>query len=249
MVRLPSIAIRGLNREAILIQGGMGAGVSLARLAGAVAQRGGVGTVSFVALDRFVERRIGRAVNHHEAAKLEVEEARRLSGGKGAIAINCMVLIEKTYVPSVEGAIEGGVDVIIAGAGLPMTLPEIAGNAPVALVPIVSSGRTLELICLRWSRYKRMPDAVILEGPLAGGHLGFKAEDVPKPEFRLEELFGPVKDAAQKNGNFPVIVAGGIYSREDIVRWVNLGADGVQIGTRFAATHESGASDEFKCAI
>ena len=205
--------------------------------------------MSFVALDRFVEQRIGRNVSHREAAQLEIEEARRLSEGKGAIAINCMALVERTYVPSVQGAIDGGVDIVIVGAGLPMTLPEIVGNAQVALVPIVSSGRALELICRRWSRYGRTPDAVVLEGPLAGGHLGFKAEEVPRPEFQLEAIFGPVKEVAQKNGDFPVVVAGGIYTREDIVRWVRAGADGVQIGTRFAATHESGASQEFKNAI
>ncbi|TSC82779.1 MAG: 2-nitropropane dioxygenase [Parcubacteria group bacterium Gr01-1014_20] len=249
MVELPKIAVRGLDRGVILIQGGMGAGVSLARLAGAVALRGGVGTVSFIALDRMVERRTGFKVSHREAAKLEIEEARRLSGNNGVVAINCMVLIEKTYIPSIEGAIEGGVNAIIAGAGLPMTLPEIVGDAQIALVPIISSGRALELICRRWSRYGRMPDAVVLEGPLAGGHLGFNVEDISKPEFRLEELFGPVKEVAQKNGDFPVVVAGGIYAREDIVRWMNVGADGVQIGTRFAATDESGASEEFKRAI
>ena len=90
---------------------------------------------------------------------------------------------------------------------------------------------------------------MVLEGPLAGGHLGFRAEDISKPEFQLEKIFGPVKEVAQKNGGFPVIVAGGIYTRDDIVRWVNAGADGIQIGTRFAATDESGASEEFKRAI
>jgi nitronate monooxygenase len=251
MVTLPRIAIRGLSRKVIIVQGGMGAGISLAPLAGAVAKRGGIGTVSFVALDKFVERRIGTKVGHREAAMLEIQEARRLAGGNGAIALNCMVLVERTYVPSVLGALDARVDVIIAGAGLPMTLPEIVKDAPasVALVPIVSSGRALELICRRWSRDGRMPDAVVLEGPLAGGHLGFKAEDLQKPEFQLEAIFGPVKQAAEKNGNFPVIVAGGIYTHEDIVRWVNAGADGVQIGTRFAATYESGASREFKDAI
>ena len=246
---LPKIAVNGLDREVIIVQGGMGAGISLAPLAGAVAKRGGVGTVSFVALDRFVERRTGLKVGHREAARLETEEARRLSGNCGAIAINCMALVEKTYALSVLGAIDGGVDAVIVGAGLPMTLPEIAGSAPAALIPIVSSGRALELICRRWSRYGRMPDAVVLEGPMAGGHLGFKAEDVFKPEFQLEAIFGSVKEAAEKNGNFPVIVAGGIYTHEDIVRWVNAGADGVQIGTRFAATNESGASQAFKNAI
>lgn len=250
MVSLPKVAIHGTDRKVILVQGGMGAGISLSCLAGAVARRGGVGTVSFVALDRFVERRMGLKVDHRRAAKLEIEEARRLSGGHGAIAINCMVLVERTYIPSIEGAIDGGVDVIVAGAGLPMNLPEIVGSESVGLIPIVSSARALELICHRWDRrYGRMPDAVVLEGPLAGGHLGFKIEDIPKPEFQLEALFGPVKEVAQKNGDFPVIVAGGIFSREDIVRWVNAGADGVQIGTRFAATYESDASKEFKDAI
>lgn len=249
MIQLPKISIRGLDRKIIFIQGGMGAGISLASLAGAVARRGGIGTVSSVALNRFVQKRTGINVSHHEAAKLEIQDARRLSDNKGAIAINCMVLIEKIYIPSIKGAIEGGVNVIIAGAGLPMTLPEIVGDAPIALVPIVSSGRALELICRRWSRYGRMPDAVILEGPMAGGHLAFKAEDIFKQEFQLDKIFEPVKKVAQKNGDFPVIVAGGIYTREDIVHWVNAGADGVQIATRFAVTYESGASKEFKDAI
>ncbi|MCX6786014.1 MAG: nitronate monooxygenase [Candidatus Komeilibacteria bacterium] len=249
MALLPKIAIRGLDREVILIQGGMGAGVSGARLAGAVAQRGGVGTVSPLALDRILELRLGRKIGHGEAAKLEIEEAKRLSENHGAIALNCMVLIERTYALYIKGALEGGVEIIIAGAGLPMTLPEIVGGAEVALIPIVSSGRALEIICRRWTRYNRMPDAVVLEGPLAGGHLGFKAEDISKPEFQLEEIFGPVKEVAQKYGGFPVIVAGGIYSHQDIIRWIRAGADGVQIGTRFAATRESHASDAFKRAI
>ncbi|MFH0890839.1 MAG: nitronate monooxygenase [Candidatus Liptonbacteria bacterium] len=113
----------------------------------------------------------------------------------------------------------------------------------------MSSDRALQIICRRWARHGRAPDAVILEGPLAGGHLGFKAEDIPKPEFGLEELFGPVKRVAESYGGFPVIVAGGIYSRTDILKWMALGADGVQMGTRFLATHESGASPEFKQAV
>ncbi len=150
---------------------------------------------------------------------------------------------------AVRGAIEAGVDIIFAGAGLPLALPTLVGNAPVAIVPIVSSGRALKLICRRWNQLGRIPDAVVLEGPLAGGHLGFKAEDVTKPEFQLENIFGALKEVARDNGDFPVIVAGGIYNREDIIRWGNAGADGVQLGTRFAATHESGASEAFKRAI
>jgi len=238
------------EKKATIIQGGMGAGISLARLAGAVARRGGVGTVSSVALDWFVSRRIGRRVTPFVAATLEIQKARELSGNRGAIGINVMVKIESLYKPSIEGAINGGVDIIFAGAGLPLNLPEIAGDAPVALVPIVSSGRALEIICRHWSKhYDRTPNGVVLEGPLAGGHLGFKPEEITNPEFQLEKLFRPVKDVAEKYGNFPVFVAGGIYTRDDIIRWINAGADGVQIGTRFAATHESDASDEFKIAI
>ena len=126
---------------------------------------------------------------------------------------------------------------------------QLTGQADIGLIPIVSSARALELICRRWARTSRTPDAVILEGPLAGGHLGFKADEIAKPEFSLEAIFPQVKETAQRNGDFPVIVAGGIYSREDIVRWISAGADGVQMGTRFAATDESGASAEFKAAI
>lgn len=250
MILLPKVTIRGLDRQVIFVQGGMGAGISLGRLAGEVARRGGVGTVSFVALNWFVSKRLGRKVDHYEAAKLEIEEAKRLSGGHGAIALNVMTLLKQSYAPSIKGAIAGGVDIIFAGAGMALTLPEIVGDAKVALVPIVSSGRALRLICQYWWRhYKRIPDAVILEGPLAGGHLGFNAEDITKPEFQLENIFGPVKEAAQECGGFPVIVAGGIYTREDIIRWINAGADGVQMGTRFLATVESNASAEFKLAV
>ena len=248
-IALPTVAIRGLAREATIIQGGMGVGVSLADLAGAVARRGGVGTVSFVALDRLVEKRIGRKVDHREGARLEVARAKELAGGRGAIALNVMVLVERSFKESVLGAVDAGVDIILAGAGLPMTLPDIVGDAPVALIPIVSSGRALELICRRWKRYGRTPDAVVLEGPLAGGHLGFRREDVEKPEFSLEQLFPEVKAAADANGGIPVIVAGGVYDRQDIVRWVEAGAAGVQMGTRFAATEESGASPDFKKAL
>ncbi len=249
MKKFPTVTILGLAKEMIFILGGMGAGITLARLAGAWARRGGVGTVSSVALDAMVGRRLGRKVSHREAARIEIQDAKKISGHNGAIAINCMALIDQLYIPSIEGAIEGGVDIIVVGAGLPMTLPEIVGNAPVAIVPIVSSARALEIICRRWERSGRVPDAVVLEGPLAGGHLGFKADDIPKPEFKLENLFKPVKEVALRYGNFPVIVAGGIYTHEDIIWWGNFGADGVQFGTRAAATYESGASPDFKKAI
>jgi nitronate monooxygenase len=162
-----------------------------------------------------------------------------------------MVALHKAFNDSILGAIAGGVDALVLGAGLPTTLPESVATSEVGLIPIVSSVKALRIIYKRWTeRLKRIPDAVVLEGPLAGGHLGFAHADIKKDEFRMENIFGPVKEFAQKHGDFPVIVAGGIYYHEDIVRWINeMGADGVQMGTRFAATHESGASADFKQAI
>ncbi len=246
---LPTINISGACEPMIIIQGGMGSGIGNARLAGAVALRGGCGTVSGVALDRYVTFRTGQKSSHRESATLEIQEAIKISGGKGAIAINCLAAIETTYKDTIQGAVEGGVNAVFVGAGLPLDLPEIVPSRNVALVPIVSSAKALRIICRRWQRYDRMPDAVILEGPLAGGHLGFKAEDIAKEEMKLENLFPSVKETAIKNGDFPVIVAGGIWDRGDILRWAKAGASGVQMGTRFLATHESGASVEFKEAL
>ncbi len=226
----------------------MGIGISLAPLARAVARRGGIGTISSAGLAAIVSKRLGRKVNDREAAAIEVAEAKQ---GGGCIAINIMVALHQAFTDSILGALDGGVDAIILGAGLPTNLPEELATSEVALIPIVSSVKALRIIQRRWlERLQRPPDAVILEGPLAGGHLGFSPQDVDKEEFRLEKLFGPVKEFAQKNGDYPVIVAGGIYYHDDIVRWVNeFGADGVQMGTRFAATYESGASPAFKQAI
>jgi nitronate monooxygenase len=248
MKKLPTIGIRDAKREIIFVQGGMGVGISLAPLARAVARRGGVGTISSAGLAAIISKCLGRKVNDREAAAIEVAEAKKEGG---CIAINIMVALHQAFNDSILGALDGGVDALILGAGLPTNLPEELATADVALIPIVSSAKALRIIQRRWQeRLHRRPDAVVLEGPLAGGHLGFAPDDVDKQEFALERIFGPVKEFAQKNGDYPVIVAGGIYYHEDIVRWVNeYGADGVQMGTRFAATHESGASPAFKEAI
>jgi nitronate monooxygenase len=248
MKSLPTIKIEGAAKNVIFVQGGMGIGISLARLARAVARRGAIGTISSAALATLVSQRLGKKVDSREAAAIEVAEAKK---GGGFIAINIMGALQSAFNDSILGAIEGGVDALILGAGLPTTLPETVSEVDVALIPIVSSEKALKIIYRRWKeRYDRRPDAVVVEGPMAGGHLGFSFSDVDKESFRLENIFQPIKKFAQAHGDFPVIVAGGIYYREDIVRWVNdLGADGVQMGTRFAATHESQASDEFKQAI
>jgi len=243
---LPPLVIKGKKIPVPIIQGGMGVGVSLAPLAGAVAREGGVGVISSACLDRLVSKRLNRKVNTYDATRDEIAVAKE-SGG--FVGINIMVALFRDYTDSVRGAIDAGVDVIISGAGLPLNLPTIQDPKDTALVPIVSSGRALSIICKRWERHGYRPDAVVVEGPLAGGHLGFKVEDVPLEENRLENLLADVKEVAIKNGDIPVIVAGGIYTHDDIVRFIRLGASGVQMATRFLVTHESSATAAYKQAV
>jgi nitronate monooxygenase len=224
----------------------MGVGVSLYPLACAVAAEGGLGIISSACLDRIVSKRNGKKVNSYEAAYEEIS----LAKAKGGLAgINIMVALLRDYEDSVRGAIDAGADVIISGAGLPLSLPSIQPPRDTALIPIVSSARALDLICRKWEKAGYRPDAVVLEGPLAGGHLGFKPEQMDLESNKLENLLPPVKEVAIKYGDFPVIVAGGIYTREDIVRFIEMGAGGVQMGTRFLATEESSASREYKEAV
>ncbi|MFO0754622.1 MAG: nitronate monooxygenase [Thermodesulfovibrionales bacterium] len=243
---LPHLEIKGKKIPVPIIQGGMGVGVSLHPLARAVAREGGLGIVSSACLDRLVSKRTGRRVNTYEAAYEEVSLARE---EKGFAGINIMGALVRDYNDSVRGALDAGADVIISGAGLPLTLPVIQPPKETALIPIVSSTRALEIICKKWEKLGYRPDAIVLEGPLAGGHLGFKMEQLDLEANRLENLFPPVKEMAMRYGGFPVIVAGGIYTHEDIMKFLAMGADGVQMGTRFLATEESSAPPEYKQAV
>jgi nitronate monooxygenase len=243
---LPSLTIKGLRLPLPIIQGGMGVGVSLYPLACAVAIAGGMGLLSSACLDRIVSLRVGHNVDTSEAVRHEVVAAKSSGGFAG---INIMVALQRDYESSVRAAIDAGADAIVSGAGLPLSLPAIKPPGDTALIPIVSSARALDLICRRWERQNYRPDAVVLEGPLAGGHLGFRADQVDLEQNTLERLLPPVKEVAQAHGDFPVIVAGGIYTHEDIRRFLALGADGVQMGTRFLATEESSASDAYKQAV
>jgi len=229
-----------------VIQGGMGVGVSLHPLANAVAREGGVGIVSSACLDRLVSKRTGKKYNTYDATYEEISLS-KASGG--LVGINIMVALVRDYENSVRASIDAGADFIISGAGLPLSLPSIQSPGNTALIPIVSSARALELICKKWERLGYRPDAVVLEGPLAGGHLGFKMDQIDLDSNRLENLLPPVKDMAGKYGDFPVIVAGGIYTHDDIVRFMKMGANGVQMGTRFLATVESSASQSYKQAV
>ena len=224
----------------------MGVGVSLYPLASAVAKEGGVGIVSSACLDRLVSKRTGKKHNTYDATYEEVSLAKSSGGFAG---INIMVALVRDYEASVKGALDAGADVIISGAGLPLSLPAIQPPKDTALIPIVSSARALELICKKWERLGYRPDAIVLEGPLAGGHLGFKIDQIYMESNKLENLLPPVKDMAKKYGDFPVIVAGGVYTYDDIVMFLKMGADGVQMGTRFLATEESSATPDYKNAV
>lgn len=242
----PSLTIKGKRIQVPIVQGGMGVGVSLAPLASAVAREGGLGIVSSAGIDRVVSKKLGSRLSIYEAVREELSLAK---AGGGVTGINVMVALVRDYEETVRAALDSGTDVIISGAGLPMTLPSIKPPRDTALIPIVSSARALELICRKWERTGYRPDGVVLEGPLAGGHLGFKFDELELESNRLENLFPPVKETAQKYGDFPVIVAGGIFTRQDIRRFLDMGADGVQMGTRFLATEESSATPEYKRAV
>jgi nitronate monooxygenase len=187
-------------------------------------------------------------LHSHVLLKKIVKMAYEIAGSDDAIiGVNILYAITN-YENLVKAACEAGAKLIISGAGLPLRLPEYAKDYPdVALVPIVSSARALKLIAKTWKRrYDRLPDAVILEGPLSGGHQGFKAEACFKRESQLGNLLPSILEEAKKWGNIPVIVAGGVYDKNDIDKFLSMGASGVQMGTRFIATHECDAPQVYK---
>ena len=247
-----------------IVQGGMGIGVSAHRLAGTVAAQGGVGTLSSVDLRRhhpdLMERTRGLGVGAQakeqinaanlEALEREVIAARAIAGSRGMLAMNVMRAVSD-YAAYVKRSLEAGIDAIV-GAGLPLDLPELASDHPdVALIPILSDSRGVQLVVRKWERKKRMPNAVVLEHPgLAGGHLGAaRVEDLHDPRFDFERCIPEtvaVLRAAGIEASTPIIAAGGIRSIDDIRRVQSLGAAGVQLGTPFAVTIEGDADIEFK---
>lgn len=235
-----------------LIQGGMGVRISGPRLAGAVAKVGGVGTIASVGLA--VCSPLYDGTNYFEVNKKVIRDdialARSIAPG-GVIAVNAMVALTD-YEDHVRAACEGGVDVIISGAGLPLRLPEIAAEYPdVALVPIVSSTKAAKIINRRWEKhYGRLPDGFVVETPLyAGGHLGVtRPEQVDDEAYSLEHVVPELVTYLEEEVkvDIPVIAAGGIWDRADMERMFSLGARGIQMGTRFATTVEGDASQGFK---
>lgn len=237
---LPSLKIKNLVIPHCIIQGGMGAGVSGTRLVREVSYHGGLGTLSSAGMRDLLSLRYARPFTTYEAVRMEIEIT--MAGGLRE-AINIMRVLDESYDDTVRAALDAKVSAIIFGAGLPKQVPD---SDDTAYILMASSARTLRIMLNRW---RRRPDAVIVEGPRAGGHLGFKMEDVENPEFALENLLPEILDLTEKNGNIPVIAAGGIYTHEDIERFLSLGVSGVQMATRFLATWESGATDEFKRQI
>lgn len=235
-----------------IVQGGMGVGISLSRLAAAVANEGGIGVISAAGLGLIYKE---HSSDFNQATlwglKEEIRKARE-AARNGIIGVNIMVAMSD-FANLVKTAIAQRVDIIFSGAGLPLNLPSfLSEGVKTKLVPIVSSARALKVIARRWwSEYGYLPDAVVVEGPKAGGHLGFTKEQIDDPRFSLErlveEVVGVVDELEQEHHRrIPIIAGGGIFTGADIHHIKSLGADGVQLGTRFVATHECDASDAFK---
>ena len=248
-----------------VVQGGMGVGVSAGGLAGTVAGMGGVGTLSSVDLRRKhpdlmaqtehlskepdAKARINAA--NLEALNREIQRARKLAQGRGLLAVNVMKAVSE-YEAYVRQALASGIDAVVVGAGLPLDLPDIAKDYPdVALIPILSDARGVQLVVRKWEKKGRLPSAIVIEHPrLAGGHLGAaKVADLQDERFEFEVVIPQVLAFFKTAGierEIPLIAAGGINSLTDLLRLQALGASAVQLGTAFAVTQESDADLAFK---
>lgn len=239
-----------------IIQGGMGVGVSLSKLAGAVAAAGGIGIIS-TAQAGFDEEDF--ATNHCEAniraIKKHIKKAKEMAKG-GLVGVNVMTAL-KDYKEHVKAAVEAGADVVICGAGLPTALPELVAGSDTKFAPIVSSAKAASVLLRKWDKkYNTTADFIVVEGPKAGGHLGFSNEDLDKDkngdldfDAEVSKIIETVKEFDKKyERHIPVIVAGGIFDKTDIERVEKLGADGVQIASRFVVTEECDASPLYKQA-
>lgn len=241
-MKLPKLKIRGLESRFPVIQAGMGIKVATSDLAAAAVDCGAFGTIASVGLGQLERSLEDYLEDSRKSLIYEIGRARDLTGGKKPLGVNIMVALSN-YEQVVRAAVEAGVDFIISGAGLPLPLPEYVGDADIALIPVISSRRALDLVLKTWARkYDRMPDAVVVEGPRCGGHLGFTMEQIEHPETcALDFLYGEVRAAMAEYGlDVPVIGAGEVACRGDIEKMLSIGYDGVQIGTRFIVAEEAG---------
>ncbi len=252
--KIPRLKIDKLDVKIPIIQGGMGVGISLSGLASAVANEGGIGVIAagIGMLEPDFNKNFREA--NKRALRKEIRKAKEITDGM--VGVNIMVALSDFDELSLV-AVEEGADLIFLGAGLPLKKPEIlpldrSRKVSTKICPIVSSARAAKIIFQYWAKnYSHVPDAVVVEGPLAGGHLGFKKEQINDPDYRLEkivpEVISVLKTFEQQfNKSIPVIAAGGIYTGADIYKYLQLGAQGVQMATRFVATYECDASIEFK---
>ena len=250
-MKMPKLKIGDLTTNVPIVQGGMGVGVSMSGLAGAVTKEGGIGVIATALIGMF-ERDFYQ--NHIEAniraLRSEIRKAHEQSDG--VLGVNIMVAITD-FANMVKTSIEEKIDVIFSGAGLPLNLPQyLTKDSNTKLVPIVSSARAAKILIKKWwGKYKHIPDAFVVEGPKAGGHLGFKIEQINDERFSLEHLVKEVIETVKEfeiklKKKMPVIAAGGIFTGKDIKKFLGLGASGVQMATRFVATNECDADDSFK---
>jgi nitronate monooxygenase len=251
-MKIPALDIGDIHVPFPLIQGGMGVRVSLARLAAAVANEGGIGTIAAVGLGDIEASKTDFETVSRNALIHEIRRAKSMTDGP--LAINILGVLSNAR-DLIQTSVREGIKIIVSGASLPLKLPEMVDDATVKLLPIISSGRAADLVLRTWDkRYARTADAVVLEGPLAGGHLGFSFAQLREPEkyalpILLPEVLAAVKPFEEKHGRkIPVVVAGGIFTGTDIARMLQAGASGVQMATRFVCTDECEVAPEFKQA-
>ncbi len=254
IMNLKPLQIGELQIQYPIIQGGMGVGISRSHLAGAVSANGGLGIISTaqIGYDEPDFEKDQEAANLKAVGK-HIRVAKEISQGK-PVGVNIMVAT-KDYPAYVRAAVEAGVDAIISGAGLPVKLPEYVGDSGCKIAPIVSSEKAARLMLRGWEKkYQRTADFIVIEGPKAGGHLGFSADNVEKitsEEYdgEIGKIISTVREYEERfSRKIPVIVAGGIFDHEDICHAISLGADGVQIASRFVATEECDADERYKQA-
>ena len=238
-----------------IIQGGMGVGISMHKLAGNVSKEGGIGIISTADIGYQEEDFYKNPMKANlRAIGKEIKKAREIAGEDKILGVNVMVAL-KNYADIVKECVKQKIDLIISGAGIPKELPDYVKGTKTKIAPIVSSLRCCKLIVKHWmSKYNYVPDMIVIEGPEAGGHLGFKQDELldenkPKLEDITVEVVNYIKEVEKETGKeIPVIAAGGIWDGKDIKKFMDLGASGVQMATRFVATDECDASIEFKNA-
>jgi len=249
--KLKPLIIGDLEIKIPIIQGAMGVKISTASLASAVANYGGAGTIASVGLGFGTQENETNFVKaSREGLQREMRQAKEWT--QGVVGVNILVAVSN-YEDLARTAVREKADFIVSGAGLPLRLPEFTEGASIKLIPIVSSARAADIIIRSWKRrYNRLPDAIVVEGPLAGGHLGFKLEDLKlhkgnSLENLVVDVLKMVKGYERESGaNIPIIAAGGIFDGKDVAKFLGLGAKGVQIATRFVATFECSVADKLK---